>query len=198
MSKTVQTIIVGFVVALIVSIGFGFVDSLQGENHAGGASLGGIGAGVAAAYLFYALSGNRRIASASNADKRAALDRAPPPGKALLFLYREGYIAKLVGLNLTVDGKPVGQLKSPRFTCVVVNPGAHEITCQFGAQIGGPAQTGHCSVDAPADGALAVRITAHIALTKGSGVQLEPQADVAAAKARMAGMPMTPPDLAEV
>jgi hypothetical protein len=56
---------------------------------------------------------------------------------------------------------------------------------------------GECSLDAPADGAAAVKITAHITMTRG-GIELESQADFAAAKARLAGMPMTPPDLAEI
>jgi hypothetical protein len=42
-----------------------------------------------------------------------------------------------------------------------------------------------------------VKITACITMTKG-GIDLEPQADLAAAKARLAGMPMTPPDLADL
>jgi hypothetical protein len=40
-------------------------------------------------------------------------------------------------------------------------------------------------------------MTAQLTMTKG-GIKLEPQADVAAVKLRLAGMPMTPPDLAEL
>jgi hypothetical protein len=112
----------GVVVALVVGLGFGFVMGLDGQDHTASATIGGLGAGVVAAYLFGNLAGNRRIASASSAEKTAALSRTPPPGKALLFLYREGFVAKLAGLNLMVDGKPVAQLKSPRFTCIVVPP----------------------------------------------------------------------------
>jgi hypothetical protein len=197
MSKTVQVIILGVVVALVVGLGFGFVMGLDGQDHTGSATMGGLGAGVVAAYLFGNLSGTRRIASASSAEKTTALSRSPPPGKALLFLYREGFVAKLAGLNLMVDGKPVAQLKSPRFTCIVVPAGPHAISASFGGLAGAQSVMGECSLDAPVDGAAAVRMTALVSITKG-GIKLEPQADLAAVKARLAGMPMTPPDLAEI
>jgi hypothetical protein len=197
MSKTVQAGILGVVVALVVGLGFGFVMGLDGQSHTGSAAIGGLGAGVVAAYLFGNLAGNRRIANASSADKTTALDRAPPPGKALLFLYRDGFVAKLAGLNISVDGKPVAQLKSPRFTCIVVPAGTHVIAASFGGLAGAQSLKGECPIEAPADGAAAVKLSAQITMTKG-GIGLEPQADVAAVKARLAGMPMTPPDLAEL
>jgi len=197
MSKTVQAVILGVVVALVAGLGFGFVMGLDGENHTGTATMAGLGAGVVAAYLFGNLSGNRRIANASSADKSAALSRSPPPGKALLFLFREGFVAKLAGLNIMVDGKPVAQLKSPRFTCIVVPAGTHAIAARFGGLAGAQSLMGECSLEAPADGAVAVRMAAQLTMTKG-GVQLEPQTDLAAVKTRLAGMPMTPPDLAEI
>jgi hypothetical protein len=197
MSKTVQAVILGFVVALVAGLGFGFVMGLDGENHTGTATMGGLGAGVVAAYLFGNLAGNRRIANASSAEKSAALSRPPPPGKALIFLYREGFVAKLAGLNIMIDGKPVAQLKSPRFTCVVVPAGPHTVSAKFGGLAGAQSLMGECALDAPTDGAAAVRMTAQLTMTKG-GIKLEPQADVAAVKLRLAGMPMTPPDLAEL
>src|ERR1700722_1963140 len=97
MSKTLQVVILGVVVALVVGLGFGFVMGLDGQDHTASATMGGLGAGVVAAYLFGNLAGNRRIANASGDEKSAALSRTPPPGKALLFLYREGFVAKLAG-----------------------------------------------------------------------------------------------------
>jgi hypothetical protein len=100
-------------------------------------------------------------------------------------------------LTVMVDGKPVAQLKSPRFTCIVVPAGTRAISAKFGGLAGAQSLMGECSIEAPADGAAAVKITAQITMTKG-GIELEPQSDLAAAKARLAGMPMTPPDLAEI
>jgi hypothetical protein len=197
MSKTVQAIILGVGVALVFGLGFGFVMGLDGQDHTASATIGGLGAGVVAAYLFGNLAGNRRIANASSVEKTAALGRAPPPGKALLFLYREGFVAKLMGLNIIVDGKPVAQLKSPRFTCIVVPAGTHIVTASFGGLGGTQTLKAECSIETPADGVAAVKMSAQITLTKG-GIQLDPQPDVAAVKTRLAGMSMTPPDLAEL
>ena len=44
------------------------------------------------------------MAKASDAEKQAALQMQPPPGKAVIYVYREGFVAKLAGLNLQVDG----------------------------------------------------------------------------------------------
>jgi hypothetical protein len=197
MSKTVQAIVLGVAVALVAGLAFGFLLGLDGEDHTATATVSGLGAGVVAAYIFGNLAGNRRIANASNAEKSTALSRVPPPGKSLLFLYREGFVAKLAGLNITVDGKPVAQLKSPRFTCVVVPAGTHAVAAKFGGLAGAQSLMGECSLQAPADGAAAVRMTAHLTMTKG-GIELEPQADVGVVRQRLSGMPMTPPDLAEL
>jgi hypothetical protein len=197
MSKTVQAIILGFVVALVVGFGMWFLLGLDGEDHTVRASLTGAFAGIGAAYLFGNLSGNRKIANASDADKRAALGRQPPPGKALVFLYREGFVAKLAGLNIVIDDKPVAQLKSPRFTAVVVPAGDHAILAKFGGLAGSQSQEGEFSVHAPADGAIAVKMTIRIGVLKG-GVAFALDPDLAEARSRMQRMPMTPPDLAEI
>ena len=128
MTKTAQAIILGVVVALVVSIGLGLLLSLDGNSHGVLATFTGAGAGVFSAYIFGNLAGNRRIANAGEADKRDALDRDPPEGKAILFIYREGFVAMLAGLNVMVDGQPVAQLKSPRFTAIVVPAGAHTVS----------------------------------------------------------------------
>jgi len=197
MSKTLQAVILGCVVALVVSAGGAFLLGLGGEPHPFGGLTAGLGLGLFSAYIFANLSGNRRIANASDADKAAALGRQPPPGKALIYLYREGYIAKLAGLNISIDGKPVAQLKSPRFTCVVVPAGHHVISAKFGGLAGAQSLIGDCALDIAADGAAAVRIGVRMTLGR-NGVDLEQQADAAAARAHMAGLPMTPPDLAEL
>jgi hypothetical protein len=175
----------------------GFLMSLDGENHAGQAILAGGFCGVSSAYIFGNLAGNRSIANAGADEKRAALARQPPPDKALLFLYREGFVAKLAGLNLMIDERTVAQLKSPRFTCVVVAPGPHVISARFGALAGMQSQSGERPIIAIAGGVMAVGMKVRLGVIV-NGIVLTPQDDVAGALARMAGMPMTPPDLAEV
>ncbi len=79
----------------------------------------------------------------------------------------------------------------------MVPAGTHAVSARFGGLAGAQSLTGECTLEAPADGAAAVRMSAQVSMTKG-GIKLEPLADVAAVKLRLAGMPMTPPDLAEI
>ena len=197
MTKTAQAIILGVVVALVVSIGMGVLLSLNGIDPGGLATITGAGAGVFSAYIFGNLAGNRRIANAGEAEKRATLDREPPAERAVLFIYREGFVAKLAGLNIVVDGQPVAQLKSPRFTAVVVGAGSHTVSAGFGGLAGAQSKPGECTIEAPPGGRAAVRIGIAMGALKG-GVALTPQTDLAAVRARLLGMPMTPPDLAEL
>jgi hypothetical protein len=197
MSKTLQAVILGFVVALVVSAGGAYLLGLGGEPHPYGGVTAGVGLGLFSAYIFANLSGNRRIANASDADKAAALSRQPPPGKALLFVYREGYVAKLAGMNISIDGKPVAQLKSPRFTYVVIPAGHHVVSGKFGGLAGPQSLLGECALDVAADGVAAVRIGVRMTFGR-NGIDVVPQADAAAARARLAGLPMTPPDVAEL
>jgi hypothetical protein len=197
MPKTLQAVILGFVVALVVSAGGAFLLGLGGEPHPYGGVTAGVGLGLFSAYIFANLSGNRRIANATDADKAAALGRQPPPGKALLFLYREGYVAKLAGMNISIDGTPVAQLKSPRFTCVVVPAGHHVVSGRFGGLAGPQSLLGECALDIAADGAAAVRIGVRMTFGR-NGIDLALQPDAAAARVHLSSLPMTPPDLAEL
>lgn len=197
MSKTLQAVILGCVVALVVSTAGGLLLGMVGDANPFGGVTAGVGIGLLSAFVFANLSGNRRIANASDADKAAALGRQPPPGKALIFLYREGYVARLAGMNLTIDEKPVAQLKSPRFTCVVVPAGHHVISAKFGGMVSAQSLVGDCALDLAADSVAAVRIGVRMTFGR-NGVDMQPQADVAAVRSHLAGMPMTPPDLAEL
>jgi hypothetical protein len=197
MSKTLQAVILGCVVALVVSAAGGLLLGMVGDTNRFGGVTAGVGIGLLSAFVFANLSGNRRIANASDADKGAALSRQPPPGKALLFLYREGYVARLAGMNLTVDDKPVAQLKAPRFTCIVVPAGRHVISGRFGGLAGAQSLLGECALEVAADSIAAVRIGVRMTFGR-NGIDMQSQADVAAARAHLAGMPMTPPDLAEL
>jgi hypothetical protein len=197
MSKYLPAIITGFVVALIVGFGVGFLLSSLGAPDFRLALMTGAGAGVVTAYVRANLAGNRKLSNASEADKRAALGRTPPTGKALVFLYREGFVAKLAGLNLALDGREVVQLQAPRFTCVAVPEGSHTLTAVFGGFAGAQSNPSELKFDAPRDGAVAVRITMAFGMVKG-GITLTLQPDLAQAKLAMASMAMTPADVAEL
>src|SRR5579872_5192652 len=180
MPKIAQALIIGFVVALVVGGGMGWLLSFDPEPHAMTPLMTGAGAGALTAFIIATLAGNRSIANVSQADKRAALERSPPEGKALIFLVRRGYMAKLVGMNFEIDSIPVAQLKSPHFTCVAVPAGPHTITAAFGG----------CALTATPGMTAVIEARMLWGLVQG-GIGLSQQTDVAAAKARLAGKPMT-------
>lgn len=192
MSVQTRMIIAGVVGAVVVGGLMIGLAALGGDTNSGLILTAAVCGGIATAFFCGMLSGNRRIASATNAERDAALAREAPPGKALLYLFREGFGAKLAGMNVSVDGSVVAQLKSPRFTCVVVSPGVHTVNGGFGGVA--TAKPAGCEIEAPAGGAAAVRFSFNVL----SGVSAAPEADVAAVRRKLAGMPLTAPDIAEV
>src|SRR5262249_42872766 len=101
----------------------------------------------------------------------------------------------LAGMNLSIDGKPVAQLKSPRFTCVEVAAGKRVLTAQFGGLAGPQSKAGEITVDAPSGGVVAVRLTVGMGLVQ-NAVEMTPQTDLPATMRTLAAMPMTPADAA--
>lgn len=132
MSKYIPAIVVGLLVALLIGGGLAFLAAAVGADP--GPIPGFLGAflGVFVAYIMGNLAGNRRAKNATAEQKAAVLALRPEPGQALLIVFREGFVGSAAGLNLTVDGRFVAQLKSPRFTAVSVAPGGHSFTLGFG------------------------------------------------------------------
>jgi len=197
MSKTVQAILLGVAVALVVSFGVGVLMGAVGDPNPARGVAPGLFLGLFTAYIFGNLAGNRKIANASGAEQSEAVRREPPPGKGLVFLYREGFVAKLAGLNLAIDGKPVGQIKSPAFTCVVVQPGAHNVGAAFGGLAGAQSRGEDCRIDVAAGQSVAVRMGVRMGMVQGS-VDMTVETDMAAVRGKLAKMPLTPPDVAEL
>lgn len=74
------------------------------------------------------------MASGETRDK--TLSFQPRPGHALLVIYREGFVGMAAGMNVSLDGQPVAQLKSPRFTALNLTPGDHTVNFGFGGLAG--------------------------------------------------------------
>ncbi|WP_395943703.1 hypothetical protein [Brevundimonas sp.] len=138
MSKYIPAVVVGFIVAFGVSAGLSLLMASAGADV--GVFLPGMtGAmvGVFTAYIMGNLAGNRRGKAAGEAQKQAALDFRPDHGdQALLIVFREGFIGKAAGMDLSVDGRFIAQLKSPRFTAISVAPGGHQLSMAFGGLAG--------------------------------------------------------------
>jgi len=145
--------------------------------------------GCATAYILANLAGNRKVASASAAERDAALALTPPAGQALLVVYRTGYVAKLAGLNLALDGREFVQLTAPKFATLAAAPGAHTLTAAFGGFAGAQAKAASYAFEAPADGVVALRLSPQFGWVQG-GVKVTPETDLAAVRNKLAGMPM--------
>ncbi len=192
MNKYIPAIVVGVVVA----IAFGFIMVLafpDSPEHA----IYGVFVGGFAAYITANLAGNRKVPNASDTDKQAALQMKPPPGKSLLYVYREGFVAKLAGLNLQVDGAEFAQLTAPKFTCLVLAPGPHTLTCGFGGLAGPQSKKGVYEFVAPADGVAVVGIGVNMGLVQGA-MSFTPIVSPDAAKTKLSSMPMAVANPAEI
>jgi hypothetical protein len=157
----------------------------------------GLFTGVFVAYIFGNLAGNRKVATADAGEKDAALKLQPAPGKALLVVFREGFVAKLAGLNIAVDGKAFAQLTAPKFTVLALAPGAHTLTCAFGGLAGPQSKSGAYAFEVAAGGVAAVGIGVAMGLVQGS-MTFTPIADVNAARAKLSRMPMVKAEPAEI
>jgi hypothetical protein len=120
-------------VAMAVGFVFGFLGAVLHSEEVG--SSGQLLASTLAILTFFILhlrAGNRRAASADAETLARALSFTCPEDQALLYFVRTGFAGKAVGVDIAVDGKTVAQIKSPRFTCVGVPPGTHELRARVG------------------------------------------------------------------
>lgn len=197
MSKAVRAVIFGVLVAVAVSAAMAYLDAVTGKSDMTTDVIIGAVFGAITAYVFGNLAGNRSIANAGNAERATALIRTPPPGKMLLYIQREGFVAKMAGLNIAIDGRPVAQLKAPRFTLIVVPARQTTLSAGFGGLAGPQNRAGEIVIDPPPGGIAVVKIAVAMGLVQGSlrfTVQPNPQG----ARAALATIPMTPADVPEI
>lgn len=192
MNKYIPAMVIGLVVAIV----FGFVMSFVFTDGPQPIFYGGF-AGAFTAYILSNLAGNKKLAIATGPERDQALRLRPPAGKSLLVVYREGFVAKLAGLNLFIDGKAFAQLTAPKFTAIVVPAGPHNLSCGFGGLAGPQSKKGSFDFIAPADGFVAVRIGVEMGLVQGA-MSFTPSGDAQALKPKLAGMPMVKAEPAEV
>ena len=183
MSKYARAIVAGFIAAAVMTFLMTFV--FEGVTP----YLYGVFTGLFVAYIFGNLAGNRKLPIAAQAEKDAALALKAPPGKALLVVFREGFVAKLAGLNLAVDGREFAQLTAPKFTVLALPPGAHTLTCAFGGLAGPQSKAGTYAFEVAEGDVAAVGIGVRMGLVQGS-MTFTPVADVEAARAKVSRMPM--------
>ena len=143
MNKSVKPVIVGFIVTFVTSALLSFIGSAGGRDAGFTPTLVGIIFGTFTWYIMANLAGNLKAKAATPEAKAAAVALRPEPGRAMLIVFREGFVGKAAGLNIIVDGQPRAQLKSPRFTAIALDPGSHEIETAFGALAGKQNRASH-------------------------------------------------------
>lgn len=196
MNKYLVPFLGAFVTAFVINFLVSSATSVGGGKPDNTGLIVGLCAGMVVAVVLFNLSGNRRTASADAGAKQRALAFTPTPGKAALYLVRTGFVGKMAGMNLSVDGREVAQLKSPRFTRVDIAPGAHTLTAAFGGGLAGQTKPSELAFSC-ADGEIVV-----MKLGMSMGVVQNPvkieRSSVDAVRGELAGMQMTAPDVATV
>lgn len=196
MPKWLGAILIGAGVAALLSFGLAFIVSASGAKPDWTTYLPGVFFGAITAYALNNLTGNRRTREADSAALANALTFAPDPMRARLYLVRTGFVGKMAGMNLGVDGREIAQLKSPRFTCIALSPGPHIVRAAFGGGLKGQTNAAELQLNAAASEIIVL----HLALAMGAvknTVRIERVAPDTL-RAKMQSMRMTAPDLAEV
>lgn len=170
MGKYAKPLIMGFIALIVVSFLVGFIGGVTGANFGMLPMLMGLFAGAFTVYIMLNLSGTQKELVGSGEDRTRALSFEAPAGQAVLVVFREGFVAKLAGMDFTLDGKPLVQLKSPRFTAVPLTPGVHEVTAAFSGLAGPQSKPGSTAFTAAAGQVIAVRATVGMGAVKNSVV----------------------------
>jgi hypothetical protein len=186
MNKYIPPLIMGAGVAVAFGVIFSFVEG-------GAAYIYGAFIGAFVAYILSNLAGNKKVAAGSDAERQQALSMRAPQGKALLIPYRQGFVAKLAGLNLALDGAEFAQLTSPKFTAITLSPGRHTLSGGFGGLAGAQSKGVNYEFEAPDGAVLVVRIDSRMGMVQGA-VVFTLETDLAAAKAKLDRMPMAAAD----
>ena len=133
MKITVPAIVAGLIVGGAISFGFGMLDSLIVAR--GGQSLGwmtrvGVGTalGVVTMAIVGALSGNKALVLAGSAEDQRAKAFQPDPQLGVVYVFRDAFVGKLVGIDLLVDGAPQAQLRGKTFVRLALAPGSHQLS----------------------------------------------------------------------
>jgi hypothetical protein len=83
---------------------------------------------MAIAWFFYAMLNSKGVRKASAADSQSAQQFMPMQDKAVVYVYRNQYVGKFLGLDLVVDGAVVGQTRGHCFYRLELVPGTHTLS----------------------------------------------------------------------
>lgn len=147
---------------------------------------------VVVGFVIYGnLKTNRKVAEATPEQRAEALAFAPVAEKAALYIYRNQFVGRAVGVNITVDGREVTQLKSPRFTRIALAPGARTLGGYMG-KAEKPKGKGELALNANAGDVIVVRCAVEPQVI-GSVIRLT-RVELGSAQAELAKIRMVAPD----
>ena len=131
----IKNALIAFAVAFAAGLGLGFLERLSGSSSETTLILPVV-LGVMVFFALQMRSGNRKEVRIDAALRQSSLSAAAPAGQALLYVYREGFMGKMVGWNVSLDGTALAQLRSPRFTQTTLSPGSHTLAVSLGGMAG--------------------------------------------------------------
>lgn len=190
--RYIMPLVWGFIVAFVLGFGLKQLEVASGEPLGMTLWFSPLFFGALTAFLLANLAGNRKVANASSSERQAALSFTPPAGKALLVVWREGFVGMAAGLNVTVDGAVRAQLKSPRFVVIPLDPGVHEVNAGFGGLAGAQNNASAVRLTVAAGEVAVVKATLSMGAFKNT-VNLALVEDVEAARRKLAGVTMVKP-----
>ena len=193
----IKNALIGLSVTFFVAMGFGFMDHFAGAPSTSSSTILPV---VFGGLVFFALqmrAGNRKEVRADDASRQASLSAVAPAGQALLYVYREGFAGKAVGWDVELDGTALAQLRSPRFTNVVLSPGAHTLRVSVSGFAGTQNKPGEITFEAKPGEVIVFAMKAKIGALS-STLLFSREPDPTTALWRFSKMPMVPAELASL
>jgi hypothetical protein len=138
---------------------------------------------------------NRKVTDAAPQARTQALAFTPDASRASLYILRTQFVGMAVGVNVEIDGKPVAQLKSPRFTRILLTPGAHRIGGYTGPASG---RKPGGELDLTATPGEIIAVTCEVEPGMVGTITKFKRADLDSLRAKLQSTRMVAPDLAEM
>lgn len=157
--KSMTPLLLGGATAAFVAFLLGIAAGASGQQPGFIGIAVGVAMGAVVMLVLNNLSGNRKSVQADAESRRRALAFEVAPDKAALYLVRTGFVGKAAGMNVSVDGKEVVQLKSPRFARIDVAPGPHKLSAAFGGGLAAQTRASELDFTALAGEAVVIKLS---------------------------------------
>jgi hypothetical protein len=145
--------------------------------------------GVLVFFILQMRAGNRKEVRVDAASRQSLLSAIAPTGQALLYVYREGFMGKMVGWNVSLDGVALAQLRSPRFTQTTLSPGSHTLAVTLGGLAGTQNKPAEATFEAKPDEVIVMAMKSKMGAISNTLFFVR-EADAAAALQKFSKMPM--------